>query len=75
MIKPEERQKYNYLIMQSLMAFLKAHPTIRFTQALQNLDINQLYTNAPQPYIKDNFNEEPDITLKRVLDNLEKKEE
>jgi hypothetical protein len=57
------------LIMAHLRVYLEAHPTIRFGQALFNLDINQFASNDPkdQDYtLRDIHSDSDDMIVKRI---------
>ncbi len=58
-----ERQKYNLEILEQLKQFVQENPVQRFIQALWNLNIVDG---------EDRYNEEPQITLKKVKSALEK---
>jgi len=51
------RRKYNLRIIVVLLKIIFKYPELRFCQILSNLGLD-----------KDNFYEEPDKTLKRILD-------
>ena len=66
-----ERQKYNKLILETLSKLIDKYPDLRFGQILVNADIIELvpdYNNSAMVAL-DPFNEESEITWKRMLSN------
>ena len=61
-----QRQEANLKIIKHIIEYINSNPQIRFIQALWILDI----TNH-----QDRFNEEPQITLKRIETRLEQMKE
>ena len=70
-----ERQKYNKLILETLSKLVDKHPDLRFGQILVNCDIIQyekevLCDGQREDILTvDPFNEESEITWKRMLLN------
>ena len=70
-----ERQKYNELILETLSKLVKKHPYLRFGQILVDCDIIQYEKEVLCDGQRENlltidpFNEEPEITWKRMLLN------
>ena len=70
-----ERQKYNKLILERLSKLVDKHPDLRFGQLLVNCDIIQYEKNVLTDGDRENiltvdpFNEESEITWKRMLMN------
>ena len=70
-----ERQKYNKLILETLSKLVKKHPDLRFGQLLVNCDIiryeKEVLCDGQREDILtvDPFNEESEITWKRMLMN------
>ena len=62
-----ERQKYNRLILETLSKLVEKHPDLRFGQILVNADIIELVYNNTTMTALDPFNEESEITWKRML--------
>ena len=66
-----ERQKYNRLILEKLSKLVEKYPDLRFGQILVDCDIIELvpdYNNSAMVAL-DPFNEESEITWKRMLLN------
>lgn len=64
-----ERQKYNRLILESLSKLIEEYPDIRFGQALVIANVIELIPDSPHGnalIALDPFNEESEITWKRV---------
>lgn len=73
-----ERQKYNKLILETLSKLIDKYPDLRFGQLLVNTDILKISENfigesndgKHRNYIVDDpFNEESELTWKRMLNN------
>ena len=67
-----ERQKYNKLILETLSKLVDKHPDLRFGQILVNCDIIELVPDSLHGnalIALDPFNEESEITWKRMLLN------
>ena len=67
-----ERQKYNKLILETLSKLIEKHPDLRFGQILVNTDIIELIPDSLHGnalIVLDPFNEESEITWKRMLLN------
>ena len=70
-----ERQKYNKLILETLSKLVNKHPDLRFGQILVNCDIIRYEPSVlcdgqrEDILVIDPFNEEPEITWKRMLMN------
>ena len=64
-----ERQKYNKLILETLSKLVKKHPDLRFGQILVNAEIITYENDYDEMVVKDPFNEESEITWKRMLLN------
>ena len=70
-----ERQKYNKLILERLSKLVDKHPDLRFGQLLVNCDIiryeKEVLCDGQREDILtvDPFNEESEITWKRMLMN------
>ena len=72
-----ERQKYNKLILQTLSKLVDKYPDLRFGQLLVDCDIikyeHSVLCNGEREDILsiDPFDEEPEITYKRMLNKLD----
>jgi len=64
-----KRQKYNKLILETLSKLVDKYPDLRFGQILVNADIIELVYNNTTMTVLDPFNEESEITWKRMLLN------
>ena len=67
-----ERQKYNKLILETLSKLVDKYPDLRFGQILVNCDIIELvpeHIHGNAFVALDPFNEESEITWKRMLLN------
>ena len=70
-----ERQKYNELILETLSKLVKKYPDLRFGQLLVNCDIiryeKEVLCDGQRENLLtiDPFNEESEITWKRMLLN------
>ena len=64
-----ERQKYNKLILETLSKLVDKYPDLRFGQILVNADIIELVYNNTTMTALDPFNEESEITWKRMRNN------
>ena len=70
-----ERQKYNKLILETLSKLIEKHPYLRFGQILVNSDIIRYEPSVlcdgqrEDILVIDPFNEESEITWKRMCDN------
>lgn len=70
-----ERQKYNKLILETLSKLIEKHPNLRFGQILVDCDIIRYEPSVlcdgqrEDILVIDPFNEEPEITWKRMLLN------
>ena len=68
-MKIEDRQYYNFKILDELEDLLVKEPEIRFIQALWALNI----INSENSSIEDRFYEEPNDTWKKVKKKIEEK--
>ena len=66
------RQEANLKILEIIEEQIKQYPDLRFNQILTNLKINVTEYTGDRTLIKDNYYEEPNITLTRVLETLKK---
>jgi hypothetical protein len=64
-----ERQKYNKLILETLSKLVEKHPDLRFGQILVNCGIIELQMMGDRLMAIDPFNEESEVTWKRMLLN------
>ena len=64
-----ERQKYNKLILETLSKLVEKYPNLRFGQILVNCSIIELQMMGDRLMAIDPFNEESEITWKRMLLN------
>ena len=64
-----ERQKYNKLILKTLSKLVEKYPDLRFGQILVNAEIITYENDYDEMVVKDPFNEESEITWKRMLLN------
>ena len=64
-----ERQKYNKLILETLSKLVEKHPDLRFGQILANAEVITYENDYDEMVVKDPFNEESEITWKRMLLN------
>ena len=64
-----ERQKYNKLILETLSKLVEKHPDLRFGQILANAEVITYENDYDEIVVKDPFNEESEITWKRMLLN------
>jgi len=64
-----ERQKYNRLILETLSKLIEKYPDLRFCQILVDCDIITYENDYDEMVVKDPFNEESEITWKRMLLN------
>jgi hypothetical protein len=62
-----ERQKYNKLILETLSKLVEKHPDLRFGQILANAEVITYENDYDEMVVKDPFNEESEITWKRML--------
>ena len=71
----KDRQKYNNLIIEQLKHLVNKHPDLRFGQILVNCDIIRYEPSVlcdgqrEDILVIDPFNEESEITWKRMCDN------
>lgn len=64
-----ERQKYNRKIISKLQELVEKHPDLRFGQILVNCDIIRQEPRADNILTIDPFDEESEITWKRMKNN------
>ena len=64
-----ERQKYNKLILKTLSKLVEKHPDLRFGQILANAEVITYENDYDEMVVKDPFNEESEITWKRMKNN------
>ena len=70
-----KRQKYNKLILETLSKLVEKYPDLRFGQILVNCDVIKYEPSVlcdgqrEDILVIDPFNEEPEITWKRMLLN------
>ena len=70
-----ERQKYNKLILETLSKLIDKHPDLRFGQILVDCDIiryeKEVLCDGQREdiLVVDPFNEESELTWKRMLNN------
>jgi hypothetical protein len=64
-----ERQKYNKLILETLSKLVEKHPDLRFGRILANAEVITYQNYYDEMVVKDPFNEESEITWKRMLLN------
>lgn len=60
----------NRLICKMLDIYLQQNPTIRFGQALHNLNINLFSETIPHPVLKDIYADSDEKILERVKESL-----
>ena len=64
-----ERQKYNKLILETLSKLVDKYPDLRFSQILINAEVITYKNDYDEIVVEDPFNEESEITWKRMLLN------
>lgn len=64
------RQEYNRKIHSIIGSLIEQYPDWRYTQILQFIGINKIDVTDGEPYIQDNFYEEPEVTLSKVKERL-----
>ena len=64
------RQEYNRKIHGIIGSLIEQYPDWRYTQILQFIGINKIDVTDGEPYIRDNFYEEPEVTLSKVKERL-----
>ena len=64
------RQEYNRKIHSIIGSLIEQYHDWRYTQILQFIGINKIDVTDGEPYIRDNFYEEPDVTLSKVKERL-----
>jgi hypothetical protein len=68
------RQHCNGQILEILRLLIQRHPTLRFGQLLMITKVLDSYFENESINIEDPFNEESEVTLKRVLATLSNQE-
>lgn len=63
------RQEYNRKIISKLTELVKLYPDLRFGQLLVNTDIIIYRNDYDEMVVEDPFNEESEVTWKRMRDN------
>lgn len=71
-----QRKQVNLQIIDALRDYICKHPEQRFGQALRNIGIVDTVHHDPndfqhRPYFTNIFNEEPEITLAKIMKRLE----
>lgn len=63
------RKEYNLLIVDKLKELIDKYPNLRFGQILVDAEIITYKNNYNEMVVEDPFNEESEITWKRILLN------
>lgn len=63
------RQEYNRKIISKLTELVELYPDLRFGQLLVNTDIIIYRNDYDEMVVEDPFNEESEVTWKRMRDN------